>query len=197
MTTDVTIVIPTIPPRGELLRRALRSVQAQQTDRATVYPYVVIDQDHEGAWTTRNRGALAAETEWVGFLDDDDFMLSYHVDHLLACAEEHDADVVWGWFEVIGGGDPFPHYRGRQYDPAQPHVVPITYMARTELLHAAMAEMGGFQADSSTGGIWDVQDMPLLNTMHRLSGGRFYASERTTWHWYHHGKNTSGLPTRW
>jgi glycosyltransferase involved in cell wall biosynthesis len=153
-----------------------------------------MDTEHEGAWVTRNRAAAAVRTEWTAFLDDDDELLPIHVEHLLSVAAEHQADVVWGWFRVVGGGDPFPHYRGKQYDPAQPHVVPITYMVRTELLRAAVERMGGFMPD--TIGAWDNQDMPLLSEF-AAQGGRMVASPETTWVWHHHGANTSGLPTRW
>ena len=190
--TDVTICIPSIPPRKDMLTRAVTSVLEQTHPVAAVS--VALDTRHDGAWTTRNRALAAVRTEWMGFLDDDDTLAPGHVAHLLALAEEHSADVVWGWFEVNGGTDPFPHYRGRQYDRAQPHIVPITYMARTELIHAAVAAMGGFQADDI--GAWDNQDMPLLHAMLDL-GARFQASPVSTWYWNHHGSNTSGMPERW
>lgn len=192
---SVTVVIPTIAPRRDLLNRAVASVLDQ--DHPHVDVLIVPDRHHEGASATRNRGLASVTTEWVAFLDDDDELMPHHVRHLLSACREHAADVAWGWYDVVGGGDPFPHYRGRQYDPAQPHVVPITYLARADLALAALAATGGFQFDGSAGGSWDVQDMPLLNAMYELSGGRFWASEVTTWLWHHHGRNTSGLASRW
>jgi glycosyltransferase involved in cell wall biosynthesis len=136
-----------------------------------------------------------SRSEWTVFLDDDDELLPHYVESLSAFAREHEADVVWGWFEVRGGTDPFPHYRGRQFDPQNPHIVPITYMARTAVLHEALATMGGFAADTG-GGSWDVQDFPIMRAMFE-TGARFYASDETVWRWHHHAANTSGLPTRW
>ncbi len=184
---DITICIPTIPPRKEMMIRAVKSVQNQTRD-ANIS--VFTDKDHSGAWATRNRATMAADTEWVGFLDDDK-LLPWHVEHLLETAEETGADMVWGWFDVVGGADPFPHYRGRQYNPENPHIVPITYIVRRQL----WLDSGGFQPD--TIGSWDLQDQPVIDAIYEASGGMLYASEKITWQWFHHGRNTSGLPSRW
>lgn len=192
MSADVTVCIPTIPPRRTLLDRALRSVWAQTVPIRSVA--IACDTDHDGAWSTRNRALSMSTTEWTVFLDDDDELLPHYVESMLAFAERESADVVWGWFTVAGGGtDPFPHYRGRQFDPLNPHIVPITYMARTRLLHAALDD-GGFGAD--TIGAWDVQDLPVLRRMHD-DGAVLRASDEIVWKWWHHGANTSGLPSRW
>lgn len=185
--SDVTICVPVIPPRvNTTLPRALESVFRQEhgCDLA-----VAVDYDREGAWATRNRAASMAQTEWIGFLDDDDELLPHHVSTLLAAANG-DYDMVWGWFEVQGGTDPFPHYRGRQYDPYHPHVVPITYLVKTELY----MDTNGFRADEY--GAWDLQDQPVLNEI-IAAGGKMLAIWETTWIWHHHGANTSGLPSRW
>lgn len=191
MNDDICIVIPTIPPRHALLLRALASVQAQR--RAVAAISVAQDIRREGAWTTRNRALEAVTTEWTGFLDDDDELLSHHTEFLLDKATEHGLDMVWGWFRVIGGVDPFPMHQGRQYDITTPHIVPISYIVRTELLHEAVAAMGGFKPDGI--GAWDNQDQPLFDAMARL--GKHMAFPDITWHWHHHTSNTSGLPQRW
>lgn len=188
---DITIVIPTIPPRAHLLLRALASVSAQKLPVAAVS--IAQDIRREGAWATRNRAMEAVTTEWVGFLDDDDELLPHHTEFLLGKAIEGGLDFCWGWFQVVGGHDPFPLGRGRQYDVADYHVVPITYIVRTELLRAAHASVGGFLADGI--GAWQQQDQPLFDAIATL--GKHRAFEEITWLWHHHGKNTSGLPSRW
>jgi glycosyltransferase involved in cell wall biosynthesis len=191
---DVTVCIPTIPSRAALLQRALTSVTAQSERVAAVA--VAVDTDAAGAWTTRNRAAMMVRTEWLAFLDDDDELLPHHVGHLLEVSRAFDADVVWGWFDVVGGEDPFPpDFRGRQFDPSVPHCVPITYMARTALVQHCIVDGDGFQADPDDWG-WTPQDLPLLLAMHRRSGGRFRASTETTWLWHHWGGNTTGLPAK-
>lgn len=188
---DVTVVIPTIPPRARMLGRAIATV-ARQTAPATT---IVVEQDLDGAgaWTTRNRGALHSRSTWTAFLDDDDELLPHHLDRLLELADDTGAGLVWGWFEVIGGRDPFPQHRGRPFDLAAPHIVPITYLVRTEILFAAIVETGGFLGD--TVGAWDNQDQPVFEAMARLGGTACTAD--ITWLWNHHGANTSGLPGRW
>lgn len=188
---DVTVVIPTIPPRARMLSRAIASVSKQEHPAAGII--VAQDLDGDGAWTTRNRGALGVRTTWTAFLDDDDELLPHHLRRLLELADEHDAGVAWGWFEVIGGRDPFPMHRGREFDIAAPHIVPITYLVRTEVLLAAIDETGGFRADEA--GAWDNQDAPLFVAMARLGGTA--CTPEVTWLWNHHGANTSGLPERW
>lgn len=185
---DVTVVIPSIPTRHAFLDRAIRSVLAQ--DHPPVSLVTVFDRHREGAWATRWKGAQQVTTTWTAFLDDDDEFMPHHLAHLLAVAAEHEADMTWGWFQVVGNPDPFPHYRGRQYDPGQPHIVPITYLVRTELLLAGP----GFQSD--TIGSWDLQDKPVIEGV-LAAGGRLHADPLDTWVWHHHGANTSGMPDRW
>jgi hypothetical protein len=192
MNRDVTVVIPTIPPRQHYLIRAIESVM-RQTEPATAIS-VAIDNKHSGAWETRNQGLRAVTTTWTAFLDDDDELCPSHIQFLLDRIEEHNLDMAWGWFDVVGGTDPFPTHRGLQYDHEHPHIVPITYIARTELLHAGIKACGGFLPDTT--GSWSVQDMPLINAM-CVEGAKLMAFPDTTWLWHHHGQNTSGLPTRW
>jgi len=94
---DVTVCIPTIPPRAALLGRALASVARQDMPVSVA---VVSDTEKRGAAWTRDRALRAADTEWVAFLDDDDQLDSYHVRELLACAMEHTADYVWSRFRT-------------------------------------------------------------------------------------------------
>lgn len=187
--SDVTICIPTIPPRERFLERAIVSVRQQTIPTDWV---VAVDENHDGAWTTRNRAAEMAKTEWIGFLDDDDVLMDHHVQHLLEIAFKHDAVMSWGWFHVIGGRDPFPHYRGRQYNPHHPHIVPITYLVQRDVF----LKTGGFREDAGVGA-WDAQDQPVIDEIFDLSGGALIASSRKTWWWHHHGGNTSGMPNRW
>lgn len=216
----IAIVTPSIPPRAELLDRARHSVDRQDAIDCDIRHYVAHDHLHEGAWATRNRAlraALADKPDWVGFLDDDDELCPHHVSHLLQVADREQAAMVWGWFQIVypgrgvqppGVGDPFAHlndgkgYRGKQYDPAAPHVVPITYMVRADVLVEAMSAGAAFEPD--TIGSWDLQDKPMIEMIWKVSGGALFADERTTWLWHHWGTgsrgragNTSGMPDRW
>jgi glycosyltransferase involved in cell wall biosynthesis len=189
-TADVTICIPTIPVRRATLCRAVTSVIEQTVNRVLIAAQDDTDP-RQGAWATRNAAAAKASTTWIGFLDDDDELLPHHVEFLLELAGDS-YDMVWGWFEVHGGTDPFPMHRGRQFDPLTPHIVPITYLIRRELF----MDTRGFLEDETRWGSWETQDMTVVLDAYEKSGGRLHASPEVTWRWYHHGWNTSGLPER-
>jgi glycosyltransferase involved in cell wall biosynthesis len=188
---QVTIVIPSIPPRAATLGRAVASAAAQTVPPAMIIS--AVDVGREGAWSTRNRGLAAVTTDWTGFVDDDDELYPFHVELLLHLAAATQAELVWGWFDVEGGDDPFPMHRGKHFDPDAPHIVPITYLVRTRLLHDAVRATGGFLADGL--GAWDAQDQPLFVEMARRA--KTACTPVATWCWHHHGANTSGLPSRW
>src|SRR4051794_10970864 len=103
---DVAVVVPTIPPRVHLLHRALASVHDQTLRAAQVV--VETDSDHTGAAATRNRGLARVETEFVAFLDDDDELMAHHLAVCLAELERTGADLVYPWFRISDGNDPFP-----------------------------------------------------------------------------------------
>ena len=179
-----------------MLAYAINSVQAQTHPVEAII--VAQDVHHEGAGPTRNRAGRMSRTTFTAWLDDDDQFMPHHIEHLLACVEEHGADVVSSYFEVVGGTDPLPPLdRGRQYGHVDPPIFTIGWMVRTELLHEATDNMGGFQRDPDSTGAYQIQDKPLVDELYRLSGGNFFSSPEATYRWFHHRTNTSGLPTRW
>lgn len=191
---SVTVVIPTIMTRKNYLIDAIQSIQNQTTQVNAIA--VTVDIHKNGAWTNRNNGCRMVTTEWTAFLDDDDMFMPHHIEHLLHCAKENNADLVSSWFEVNGSTDPFPHMRGVVYEGMhQTTPIPIAYMVKTELLKNAIDIVGGFLPDDL--GDWNAQDKPLLNAMICELGGKHFASPEITWVWRHHGLNTSGLPSRW
>lgn len=188
---SITVCIPSIARRSSLLlSRALPSVFSQSTPVSNIAVYT--DHKREGAWEARNKTIEMAKTEWIGFLDDDDELLPHHFSTLLGAALEHDADVVWGWFQVVGGTDPFPAHRGRQWDVNDPHIFPITCLVRRELITQSNAR---FLPDIHGLGDWHSQDFPFWFSLHSV-GAKFLAIPDITWKWHHHGSNTSGLGSR-
>lgn len=186
---SITVVIPSIPPRAELLReRALRSVFAQNLAPDSVI--VELDRHHTGAGRTRNRALAKVHSEWVAFLDDDDELYPHHLETLLNHAKTTGADVVWPWYDPAGlfTGDPLPH-RGRQWDPEDPHTFPITALVRTSF--AQRTKFPDPVSDAFSGEDWffwiDLSKM----------GAKFSHTPEITWAWYFHGNNTSGSPARW
>lgn len=187
MSSGITVVIPSIPPRGLLLQRAISSVLGQTLPAAGIV--VAFDHDREGAGPTRTRGLRQVRSKWVAFLDDDDELYSCHLAMLHEHAEQTGADVIWPWFDVAGGWDPFPQSRGRPYDPDHPHTFPVTALVRTELAQHCWfpAPVGPFQSGD---------DDAFWAMLAKLEA-RFSPISEVTWLWHHDSGNTSGVPTRW
>lgn len=186
-TPGITVVIPSIPPRATLLNRALSSV-AGQTEKAAGVS-IAYDTQHQGAGPTRTRALRGVTTEWCAFLDDDDEMMPQHLALLFAAAKETGADVLWPWFQVIGGTDPFPHAQGQQLNPDNPHCFPIATLVRTRFAH--QAEFG-----APVDGDWKQDDWPFWQEI-LAAGAKFHHIPDITWFWHHDSGNTSGLATRW
>jgi glycosyltransferase involved in cell wall biosynthesis len=187
----ITVAIPAHLPRvGKELHRALDSVQMQQ--RCPDGLAVAIDSTHAGAAVTRNRALAMVTTEWTAFLDSDDTMNPEHLKLLEEHQKQTGADVVYPWFDVVGGFDPFPDM---EHEPFSAEVlktrntIPVTVLARTELL----MDVGGFQPKGPAEnpcddwGCWDA----LV-----AAGARFSHLDRRTWNWIW-GSNTSGRGDAW
>jgi glycosyltransferase involved in cell wall biosynthesis len=186
---EITVVVPTIPPRAELLARALASVQAQTYPPAEII--VLHDLEREGAAATRNRALDLVATEYVAFLDDDDVLYPDHLRRLARLARLSGADVVYPYFdadtdEINTCGLPF--------DPVllrRANFIPVTVLARTAVLRAA----GGFQAHPDVNGDpcedWGLW-LALLD-----AGARFSHLPARTWRWNNGGGSTRGRPDRW
>jgi GT2 family glycosyltransferase len=158
---------------------------------------ITMDDQHQGAGPTRTRALRMVQTEWTAFMDDDDELLPDHLAKLFAAAKETEADVLWPWFKVVGGTDPFPHARGVQLDVENPHIFPICTLVRTEL-----AQEAEFPGENLTGA-WLNDDWPFWRKL-ADAGAKFHAIPDVTWYWHHHGYgtpgtpgNTSGRPDRW
>jgi len=90
--SEVTVVIPSLPERSEWLERAVRSV-----DRQSAQPFEIIthiDHQHAGAHVARNAALGKVTTEWVAFLDDDDWFHPNHLAVLIEGAQSSGADLV-------------------------------------------------------------------------------------------------------
>lgn len=189
----VTAVIPTIPPRmtDGKLDRALRSVTAQT--RAVDALSVSVDHDRKGSAANRTHALSAVRTEWTALLDDDDEWNPDHIALLLRHAQATQADLVYPWFNVPSGFDPWPHREGQPFDREllrTENYIPITVLVRTDLLRAA----GGFwpkgPADNPCDD-WGTWERCLE------AGGTFAHLPFRTWTWHWHGGNTSGRTDKW
>lgn len=214
--TTVAVCVPTIPARGELLRRAVASVNAQRVrEDVSVVISVALDDTGAGAAATRNRAwrDVGDDVDWVAFLDDDDELGPDHVQLCLDRALEADADLVYPWFRILNatGGDitaasdPLRAPVGGRY--ASPYGVPFGDDLRRELMtrnnfipvtvlvrRKLLAAVGGFPLPNTSE--WPESCCEDWGLWRRLleAGARFEHLPRRTWNWRWHGANTSGKP---
>lgn len=189
MGSDISMCIATIPPRKDLLARAVNSV-LDQTLRAD---QILIETDvhHTGAACTKNRALARAETPWTAFLDDDDWLHPNHLELLYGAAEATGADVVYSWPVMDGGNDPRPDMFGQPFDADELRrgsYLHTTIMVRTELAQ----KVGGFQKPAGS----DYDDWGLHLAL-LDAGAVFHHVPERTWVWTVNGQNTSGSPLRW
>lgn len=195
---NITVAIPSIPPRSELLARAIQSVQALDFHRVAGLS-IAFDLAKEGSAVTRNRALAGSHTEFTAFLDDDDEYLSFHMRKLYACLVENEADAVYSLPVVMTPYGEIPRRLewggGPEFDPDYLRIkshLPTNSLVRTELAK----DVGGFVFVKDPGselmcddyGFW----LRLLN-----AGAKIVHLHEPTFIWHHWGGNTSGLPARW
>ena len=172
----ITVVIPTIPGREELLARALASVEAQLAPPARVI--VELDSTRTGAAATRNRALATVDTEWVAFLDDDDMLEPQHLRACQRYAWFSGADVVYPGYGTVDN-DPVNCF-GLPFNPVllrQRNYIPVTTLCRTDRVMA----VGGFQPHPDEHGDpcedWGLW-LALLD-----AGAKFSHLAQRTWIW--------------
>lgn len=194
MSSDVTVVVTTVGrTRQAMLQKAIGSVWDQ-----TLQPDAIVisqDNDRRGAAVTRQRGTEMVTTPLVAFLDDDDYLKPHHLHILMGELLRTGADLVYPWFDVEGGTDPFPMHEGKEWNNDSPIQFPVTFLAKTEAIRLAggwtdVAD-GPIHADGNRAG----EDWRLILNLVKTSAKIVHVPIRT-WVWRHHGANSSGLPSR-
>lgn len=190
MSSGITVAIPHIPIRKVELGRALNSVYSQTLPADAVA--VATDNDHDGVWVTRQRALDMVRTPLLANLDDDDELMAPHLERLLACLRDHDADMVFSWFESAPqpGYDPLGHF-GKPFDPAQPHLTTSVILVKTDL-----AKTVRYDHPPDPG--WRVaQDDWLFVQGCVAAGAKIVHLPERTWRWWVGHHHTSGRPERW
>lgn len=181
----VTILTPTIEGREELLVEAVQSVRAQTEE---VAHFVYLDTERQGPAVGRNLLLERVQTEWVGFLDDDDLLDAEHVETLMALLSNggEPPDLAWSRCRTFfaDGVHPIRIAQGLRPDYAQllrpgaRNFIPVTVIARTEAVRAA----GGFDPADR------YEDYALWCRMLR-QGRRFVDHPHVTWTYRFLGEN--------
>ena len=209
---DVTVVVPTIAGREDLLARALLSVATQTVEPAEVL--VITDHQRQGAWWARNQGAALAKTRWLAWLDDDDELLPGHLELLLAGVLQgkahlgHEPDLIYSYPNFADSRTgPHPPFRdplatshngrivqspiGVPFGPEQErwlrymgNFIPVTYLVDAALVR----RVGGMPP---SGGPGKEEDYQLLLRL-LDAGARFHHVADRTWIYHVHDANTGG-----
>lgn len=195
----VTVVIPTIPGREKYLERAVESVRKQQRPADDL----IVEKDvfRTGAAATRNRALKRVETDYVAFLDDDDYLYPNHLRVLMQASDNHNADVFYPIPDFKNMKDPTAVFvDGRLRKPwglewSRDHEVhmlyrgnfiPVTVLAKTHSVRIAK----GFP----TPDVWGdrPEDWGLFRNMLK-NGAVFRHVPKMTWCYVGHDKHTKGL----
>lgn len=198
VTAPISVVIATIPPRADLLTRAIRSVHHQtlQPEALVIEP----DPDHTGAAATKNRGIERVTTEWTAMLDDDDQFLKHHLETLYDAALSTNAHVVYS-VPLIPNNPSFVASEPQYFKPFSADVLrERSYIQTTSLINTDLLKsVGGFQCPP--GSVYDDWGLWLACLD---AGATFFHVPQQTFIWSHRSPgrpgfegNTSGRSDRW
>jgi hypothetical protein len=187
----ITVCIAAHPVRfrNGLLGRAFASVckQTYQPDEILV----LNDSGKQGAGWTRRELVKQVRTEWIAWLDSDDYWYPNHLQDLVDVAKtDPTIKYVFSWFD--GRNDPLGHF-GKVYDIHNPHHTTITALVDT-----AMAQEVSYP---DTAADWPVsnEDLIFIFDFAKLCVARdlkMVHLPKKTWYWEQAGQNTSGKPDK-
>lgn len=184
MRGNISVVIPSLPSRLDMLGRTMGSAYSQTLQPREVC--VATDTQRRGAAHTRQRALEMANSDWIAFLDDDDEFLEDHLWTLWDTAQAERADYTFSWFVRARGGDPLGHF-GKIFDPTAPHHTTMTVLCRRELALEA-----GFLPHDDMHHDWSGEDWRFTLRCIEL-GAHIVHVPKETWIWHRHAGNTSGL----
>lgn len=201
---SVSICIPTIPGREDLLARALDSVRAQTRRPDKIL--VERDSERTGAWASRNRLLARVQTDVIAWLDDDDLLRPHHLRACMRVLEQSPfkPDLVYPRPAVVGMQDPTAVTHQGVF-PVSPwglrftaehaeHIrkigsfIPMTHLVRTGHVRAVGGFRPGYQVD---GGRYRGEDEDYLIRL--LDHGTVFEHlDAKTWTWRHNPYSTAG-----
>lgn len=196
---DVTVCTATISTRVELLERAKKSVE-NQTLKVKKH-LIKLDENKDGHAIILDWLITNSETKYVAILDDDDELLPNHIELLYNKIIETGADLVYPHFKYssLPDGGHLERFRGKPWDNNHPHQVPITWMAKRDVILEVGGFSGGFDIFSmevDAEGNRVGQDFHLIK---KLAAANKHITNIPDVTWiYHVGHpSTQGIPIRW
>lgn len=112
----ITIIVPIYKISEEYLRTCIESIRSQSSERWKLIlvddgspdncgeiceeyaklddKISVIHQENQGVSVARNTGINATDTQWVTFIDPDDWIEATEVESVLSSAENNDVDII-------------------------------------------------------------------------------------------------------
>jgi glycosyltransferase involved in cell wall biosynthesis len=196
---DVTVCTATIPTRNDLLQRCIQSVKNQTLQPAK--HLIKLDDERLGHVAMLDAMIEEATTKYVAILDDDDELLPNHIESIYKTIIELDADLVYPHFKYssLPDGGHLEKFRGKPWDNNAPHQVPITWIAKRDVI----LEVGGFSQG------FDIFSMEVDNEGNRI-GQDFHLIKKlaaankyitnipdVTWIYHVGHPSTQGIPLRW
>ncbi|HQS29788.1 MAG: hypothetical protein B7Y07_10015 [Halothiobacillus sp. 24-54-40] len=128
MNKDVCVIVPYYNG-SKFIERALKSIYSQTVTPSEVivvddgssedeagflikiaekYPFKLIKKDNGGQGSARNEGVFAAKSEYICFLDQDDYFYPWHIDKLLSVVPDNNNFFGFAYGDVAeaeGNGD--------------------------------------------------------------------------------------------
>lgn len=195
----VTVCTPTIPPRGEVLSRSIRSV-AEQTVKPEAH-LIMVDVHREGAPAMIDKTISQAKTEWVATLADDDELLPNHLEVMWDLITSQNADIAFTHFRYSDRNDAghLERFRGVAFENDNPRQMTGVFMARRELLlevggHSTDFDPLSYERDGQGNRIGE--DFVIVKRL-AAAGARFAVSPEVTWIYHTGHGNTLGMPNAW
>jgi len=101
------VVAQTVPPDEFIVVNDGSRPEERQAlaGLAEKYGFRVIDQENGGQGAARNAGVAACESEFISFLDQDDFYLPQHIEDLVAALPANDARLGYVYADLCGADE--------------------------------------------------------------------------------------------